>query len=141
MQAASEESLRIASVGSDDLYMDKDDRAKQIPEIQTRLDPRSLDPQCAGIVSGLKHLRSGETLKVPRFNKGLDKRDGYVSVEGPLDIIFYEGWRVGVPPGELHGYSFDYTEFNKAIDYLTYLSADPNSVKDWKIGSSKYEHE
>jgi hypothetical protein len=69
-----------------------------------------------------------------------------VPVKGPLDILFYEGWRVGVRPGEFKTptgevISFDYSEFNEPIDFLMYLDAEPEDVWEWKLRSSQQDHE
>eukprot|EP00929_Paragymnodinium_shiwhaense_P024759 TRINITY_DN15139_c0_g1_i5.p1 TRINITY_DN15139_c0_g1~~TRINITY_DN15139_c0_g1_i5.p1 ORF type:complete len:698 (+),score=100.37 TRINITY_DN15139_c0_g1_i5:169-2262(+) len=115
--------------------------------IGTRLDPRSLDGDFFGVVADLKVLKAGDSpVKVPRFDKGHDERDGFVSIEGPLDILFYEGWRVGVQPGNFELPSgevvqFDYEQLNKPIDFLMYLDADPEDVWTWKLRSSQQDHD
>ena len=36
-------------------------------------------------------------------------------VSGPFDIVLFEGWRVGVQRGSLHGSAFDYRRASAAI--------------------------
>jgi pantothenate kinase len=132
--------LRAVSLSSDDLYMGR--TAREAVGVSTRLDPRSLDPALFDLVSKLKYATQDDMVELPMFNKGKDDREpNGVRVCGPFDIVFYEGWRVGVQPGELHGSTFDYSALNKPIDFLLYLDADPEDVWTWKLQSSRRDHE
>jgi len=143
MEVVAGKELNVAQVGSDDLYMGKSQR--EAAGYVTRLDPRTLDVDFFHVIADLKELKDGK-VKVPRFDKGMDERDGFNEIEGPLDILFYEGWRVGVrksdftlPNGDL--VKFDYERLNAPIDYLMYLDADPEDVWHWKLNSSQQDHE
>ena len=62
-----------------------------------------------------------------------------------MDILFYEGWRVGVEKGDFklpngEVVQFDYSRLNEPIDYLMYLDADPEDVWKWKLQSSQQDH-
>lgn len=153
MEIVAGKELRVAQVGSDDLYMGKEQRKefnkKHRKElcIETRLDPRSLDEEFFNVIADLKRFKSGDApVKVPRFDKGADERDTLVCIEGPLDIIFYEGWRVGVQKGDFklangEVVEFDYKRLNGPIDYLMYLDAEPEDVWKWKLKSTQQDHD
>ena len=91
--------------------------------IATRLDPRSLDRAHYGVVEALASARAGETVRIPIFSKAEDDATSFAEVEGPFDVVIYEGWRVGVRPGEFYGPggeggAFEYEELNRPINYL-----------------------
>lgn len=132
---------RIVQIGSDDLYMGASKR--EAHTISTRLDPRSLDPEFDGLIAQLKHASASDgPIMLPRFNKGTDDREARgIPVQGPFDIVLFEGWRVGVPSGELHGSNFDYTNLNAPIDFMIYVDAEPEHVWHWKLQSSRRDYE
>lgn len=109
--------LRVVNCSSDDLYMGKTKR--EAHGLATRLDPRSLDRDHYGIVERLKNLQEGEKATIPIFSKGKDDQcEEGIEVEGPFDLVIYEGWRVGVKAGTFRGEPFDYDELNAPINYL-----------------------
>ena len=118
---SAERALRVVNVSSDDLYMGRAKRAAS--GIATRLDPRSLDRAHYGVVEALASARAGETVRIPIFSKAEDDATSFAEVEGPFDVVIYEGWRVGVRPGEFYGPggeggAFEYEELNRPINYL-----------------------
>merc|ERR1711966_464878 len=64
---------------------------------------------------------------------GTDDREPehkWAEVVGAVDIVMYEGWKVGVE-------HWRYARFNAAIDCLMYLDADIETVREWKKESSQ----
>ncbi len=130
------DSLRVVHVSSDDLYMTKADRDAR--GIASRLKVESIDESLADTVLWpLKRAAEGSEVTIPRFNKGEDDRepeDMWTQVEGRVDIILYEGWRVGID----HPL---YAKFNSAIDCLICLEANVEAIRKWKLESSKRDAE
>ena len=129
------------------MHMSKEVRKKH--GLTSRADPRALDPEFHGLLRQLRTAgRGGAPAEVilPRFNKGLDDREPEgARVEGPFDIVLYEGLRVGVPPGEVEipgvgNVQFDYSELNKEIDCLVYVDAGLEGALKGKLASSKLDH-
>eukprot|EP00747_Dinoflagellata_sp_TGD_P043552 gnl/TRDRNA2_/TRDRNA2_142758_c0_seq3.p1 gnl/TRDRNA2_/TRDRNA2_142758_c0~~gnl/TRDRNA2_/TRDRNA2_142758_c0_seq3.p1 ORF type:complete len:404 (+),score=87.45 gnl/TRDRNA2_/TRDRNA2_142758_c0_seq3:47-1258(+) len=140
LSLGSDHPLRIVQISSDDLYMGK--AARKAAGVETRFDPRSLDPSLFHLVGKLKRLKDDEVMEIPRFNKGLDDRElKGTEVKGPFDIVLFEGWRVGVRPGELYGGQFDYSEMNKELDLLLYIDAKAEYLWNWKVASAQRDHE
>eukprot|EP00747_Dinoflagellata_sp_TGD_P043551 gnl/TRDRNA2_/TRDRNA2_142758_c0_seq2.p1 gnl/TRDRNA2_/TRDRNA2_142758_c0~~gnl/TRDRNA2_/TRDRNA2_142758_c0_seq2.p1 ORF type:complete len:471 (+),score=77.09 gnl/TRDRNA2_/TRDRNA2_142758_c0_seq2:47-1459(+) len=140
LSLGSDHPLRIVQISSDDLYMGK--AGRKAAGVETRFDPRSLDPSLFHIVGKLKRASENDVVEIPRFNKGLDDREPKGSeVQGPFDIVLFEGWRVGVRPGELYGGAFDYSEMNKELDFLLYIDAKAEYLWNWKLASAKRDHE
>jgi pantothenate kinase len=140
MSASSDRPLNVAQISSDDLYMGHHERLAR--HISTRLDPASLDPELFDLVDRLKHSTADTPpIELPRFNKGKDDREAVGTVVyGAFDLVLYEGWRVGVQPGQLNGCKFDYTALNDPIDFLLYIDAEPKHVFEWKLESTKRDH-
>lgn len=130
------DSLRIVNVSSDDLYMTKKDRDER--GIPSRLKVESIDTSLAAtVLLPLKQSNDGSRVKIPRFNKGLDDREPeelWTVVEGRVDIILYEGWRVGIDHEA-------YAPFNDVIDCLICLEADIEVIRAWKLQSSRRDAE
>ena len=63
-----------------------------------------------------------------------EPEDMWTQVEGRVDIILYEGWRVGID----HPL---YAKFNSAIDCLICLEANVEAIRKWKLESSKRDAE
>ncbi|CAE8621325.1 unnamed protein product [Polarella glacialis] len=140
LSASSDRPLKVAQISSDDLYLGLE--ARQARHISSRLDPASLDPTLFDLVARLKHSTADSPpIELPRFNKGKDDREATGTVvSGAFDLVLYEGWRVGVQPGQLNGSAFDYTALNDPIDFLLYIDADPTHVFEWKLESTMRDH-
>jgi D-glycerate 3-kinase len=95
--------LRTAVLALDDLYLPRAERARLAAEVHplfiTRGVPGTHDVALgASILASLP--RPGPTL-IPRFDKGLDDRApprDARRLEGPFDVILFEGWCVGARP-------------------------------------------
>jgi D-glycerate 3-kinase len=98
-----ERGRRAVVLSLDDLYLGRAARrtlAAQVhPLLATRGPPGTHDPAlAAAVIAGL--ARPGGTI-LPRFDKASDDRvpmDRWPRVEGPVDIIIFEGWCVGAQP-------------------------------------------
>jgi len=139
--------LHICQLGSDDMHMSKEVRKQRA--LTSRADPRALDPEFHGLLRQLRTAGRGSApaeVTLPRFNKGLDDREPQgACVEGPFDIVLYEGYRVGVPPGDVDipgfgNVQFDYSELNKEIDCLVYVDAGVEGALKGKLASCKLDH-
>jgi D-glycerate 3-kinase len=95
--------LRAEVLALDDFYLTRAEReglAQEIhPLLLTRGPPGTHDPQLA--TTTIQALARPAATPVPRFDKGVDDRlpsAEWPIVEGPADIIFFEGWCVGARP-------------------------------------------
>jgi D-glycerate 3-kinase len=95
--------LRAAVLSLDDLYLPKAERLRLAREVHPLLATRGV-PGTHDVALGVEVLASlgaaRETL-VPRFDKASDDRlprAEWARVEGPADVIVFEGWCVGARP-------------------------------------------
>ena len=95
--------LRTAILALDDLYLTRAERLRLAAEVHPLFATRGV-PGTHDVALGLAVLASlsasRETL-VPSFDKGADDRrppDAWTRVEGPVDVILFEGWCVGARP-------------------------------------------
>ena len=135
-EAEGVDSLRVVHVSSDDLYMTKAQRAAA--GVESRLKVESIDASLAdSVLWALKRSTDASRVLIPRFNKGLDEREPealWSVAEGRVDIVLYEGWRVGID----HPL---YRRFNEAVDCLVCLEADIEAIRTWKLESSRRDAE
>ena len=98
--------LNAAVLSLDDFYLPRAARlelaAKIHPLFATRGVPGTHEV-ALGIATlhALRALRPGERLAVPSYAKADDDRlpkSRWPVIEGPVDLILFEGWCVGVPP-------------------------------------------
>lgn len=95
-----------AVLSIDDFYLTLAERralSKEIhPLLATRGVPGTHDIELAlSTISALKTLKSGESHDITRFNKAIDDRESpanFDSIAGPVDVIIFEGWCVGLNP-------------------------------------------
>jgi len=92
--------LRVATLSLDDLYLRRADRqhmaATVHPLFATRGVPGTHDVQLGLAV--LDALGREGKIRLPRFDKSVDDRfpeSAWDEVEGPVDLILFEGWCVG----------------------------------------------
>ena len=95
--------MRVAIVALDDLCLPRADRlrlaANVHPLFATRGPPGTHDPALGAEI--LRALRAGSGALLPRFDKGSDDRlprAAWTGLEGPFDLILFEGWCVGARP-------------------------------------------
>lgn len=97
--------LKSIVVSLDDLYSTRKDRLQYAqhthPLFATRGVPGTHDINMALMLfERLRNLKEGEVMKLPVFDKSLDDRKPvhlWTEVQGPVDVIFLEGWCVGAP--------------------------------------------
>jgi D-glycerate 3-kinase len=103
---AEQHGLRTAILSLDDLYLTRSERQQLARHVHPLLATRGV-PGTHDVVLGAQLLRklralcSGESLRLPYFVKAADERaapEDWPVVEGPIDVILFEGWCVGVPP-------------------------------------------
>lgn len=98
--------LRTAGFSLDDLYLTRRYRTllgkNQHPLLATRGVPGTHDVAMGlELLNRLSTLSQGESTYVPMFDKSVDDRaplERWPTVSGPIDVVIFEGWCVGVPP-------------------------------------------
>jgi D-glycerate 3-kinase len=98
--------LRAATLSIDDFYLSKNARrllAQKIhPLLATRGVPGTHDVDLGiSTLLQLKHAGKNDTVTLPRFDKATDDVLAtalWPTVNGPFDIILFEGWCVGTQP-------------------------------------------
>jgi D-glycerate 3-kinase len=95
--------LRVATLSLDDLYLPRAGREALARDVHPLLRTRGV-PGTHDVALGLAVLdglaEAGATT-VPRFDKAADDRapvETWPVVEGPLDIVLFEGWCLGARP-------------------------------------------
>lgn len=93
--------LRVAVLSLDDLYLTKEERQDLARDVHPLLATRGV-PGTHDVGLGLAVLDGlgtpGRTL-LPRFDKAVDSRAAEGAwVEGPVDVVLFEGWCVGAVP-------------------------------------------
>ena len=95
-----------AIISLDDLYLPRADRqalARSVHSLlQTRGVPGTHDTQLGmQLLYKLSHLKAGQTLSLPRFDKARDEpmtEDKWEAFTGPANIVIFEGWCMGSSP-------------------------------------------
>lgn len=95
--------IRTAMLSLDDLYLSHDRRAALACEVHPLFAVRGA-PGTHDVAQGLvllEAVKAGRGVTLPRFDKATDdpapKADWPV-IEGPLDVLIFEGWCVGARP-------------------------------------------
>lgn len=96
-----EHNQRSATLSIDDLYLTKAERGRLAREVHpllaTRGVPGTHDPALG--LALIEDFRAGRDLELPRFDKALDDRcPAAEPVEGPLQVLLFEGWCLGAVP-------------------------------------------
>jgi len=95
--------LRVAILALDNLYLTKAERRKLAADVHPLLATRGV-PGTHDVALGLEVLQSlitARETRVPSFDKGSDDRRpsaDWPVVEGPVDVVIFEGWCVGARP-------------------------------------------
>lgn len=98
--------LRVAVLSLDDLYLPQAERlalARSVhPLLATRGVPGTHDvPLGTRLLDELPAASDGHVVCIPKFLKLRDDRapeDQWRRVRGPVDLVLFEGWCIGVPP-------------------------------------------
>jgi D-glycerate 3-kinase len=97
--------VRAAVLSIDDLYLKREEREALATAVHPLLITRG-PPGTHDVALGLdvldRLLKPGE-VALPRFDKALDTRkpfDQWDVVQGPVDVVIFEGWCVGAQPEE-----------------------------------------
>ncbi|MBL8680688.1 MAG: hypothetical protein JNK05_16030 [Myxococcales bacterium] len=107
-----ERSLRAATVSIDDFYLRRDEQlalSAAHPDnryLEVRGYPGTHDVALGvRVLDALVHAREGERVRVPSYDKGAFGGAGdrapesqWSSVEGPLDVLLFEGWMLAFEP-------------------------------------------
>ena len=93
--------LHAVALSLDDLYLDRDDRARLAREVHPLLATRG-PPGTHDVALGLEvlgALRERRTVALPRFDKGHDRRVAHAAwpAVGGCDLVVFEGWCLGTP--------------------------------------------
>lgn len=94
--------LRIGLLSLDDCYLGRDERRRLARDIHPLLITRGV-PGTHDVMLGrrlLKAMRAPGTrrLLLPVFDKAADDRAAHwLDIEGPFDMVLFEGWCVGLP--------------------------------------------
>ncbi len=90
--------LRVATLSLDDLYLDKAARAELARDVHPLLATRGV-PLTHDVALGcaiLDSVKAGQRVQLPRFDKASDEPLAKGEwVDGPLDLLIFEGWCVG----------------------------------------------
>jgi D-glycerate 3-kinase len=95
--------LRVAVLSLDDLYLTRPDRLALAAQVHPLLATRGA-PGTHEVALGLDLLDAlvaGRDARLPRFDKAADTRldpSCWEAVEGPVDVVLFEGWCVGAVP-------------------------------------------
>ncbi|MEM9173967.1 MAG: kinase [Myxococcota bacterium] len=99
--ACAEVGVRAVGIGLDDFYRTRAERhamaGEAHPLFATRGVPGTHD--VVALAAALDALLEPGAVELPRFDKGLDDRAGADRVDGPFDLVLFEGWCVGAPAG------------------------------------------
>jgi D-glycerate 3-kinase len=96
-----EHNQRAATLSIDDLYLTRAERQRLAREVHPLLATRGV-PGTHDTALGLaliEDFRAGRDLDLPRFDKSVDDRAPEPErVEGPLQVLLFEGWCLGAAP-------------------------------------------
>ncbi|MEM1432444.1 MAG: hypothetical protein AAGG11_00135 [Pseudomonadota bacterium] len=94
--------LHAATLSLDDVYHTRAARAALAERIHPLLATRGVPgTHDLGLLWALFESLTADRIKLPLFDKGLDDRapvDDWPTCTGPLDVLVFEGWCLGVQP-------------------------------------------
>jgi len=96
-----EHGLRAVTLSLDDLYLTRAERQEIAGDhhslFATRGVPGTHDVELG--MALLDHLLAGKPADLPQFDKAADDRSReMLRIEGPVDVVLFEGWCVGAAP-------------------------------------------
>lgn len=123
-ELATRRDLSAAILSIDDLYLSKLARLALSdtvhPLLKTRGVPGTHDVELGlQTLDALVHLKQGESIALPRFDKGVDDvcpRSQWPLIEGPVDVVLFEGWCVGSLPAPAGESSAALNELEASMD-------------------------
>ena len=93
--------LRAITLALDDLYLGRDARAELAAQVHPLFATRGV-PGTHAVGEGLDIIEAvlaGRSFTMPRFVKAEDDRRATGDlIEGPVDVVLFEGWCVGAKP-------------------------------------------
>lgn len=95
--------LKVGTLSLDDLYLGRTVRAglaEQVHPLFATRGPPGTHDTAIGIAT-LDAVKAGRTVMLPRFDKRADEplsSREWPSLEGPCDLLLFEGWCVGARP-------------------------------------------
>ncbi len=120
-QRLEDQGRRVCVLSIDDLYLPREVRAQLAetvhPMFQTRGVPGTHDIALGEQV--LDDLKAGKITRLPRFDKAMDQplpQSDWPLVEGPVDIVLFEGWCVGAVAQADHELSDPVNDLEQARD-------------------------
>jgi len=98
--------LNAVVLSLDDFYLPRVVRQTLAADVHPLLATRGVPGthEVALGIATLRRLRNGEQVAVPRFSKADDDQlppQQWPVIEGPVDLVLFEGWCVGIPPQSL----------------------------------------
>lgn len=113
--------VNVAVLALDDFYLTLAERlrlAREVhPLLKTRGPPGTHDPRLAA--STIAALAGPGPTPAPRFDKGADdrmQRSAWPLIEGPVDLVLFEGWCVGARPQPPSALAAPVNELERAED-------------------------
>jgi len=113
--------LKAIALSLDDFYLSREARGwlagKVHPLMAVRGPPGTHDVALACVI--LDHLAQPGSTPLPRFDKATDERfpkADWPSVEGPIDVVIFEGWCVGARPQPASDLALPVNELERVDD-------------------------
>lgn len=141
VKASPDQGFRSATLSIDDFYLTRSEqvalaaRNPNDPTLQQRGYPGTHDIKLgAEILTALKKMKSVGTVLCPQYDKSAHSGQGdrfpkgkWKNIQGPLDILLFEGWMLGYP-------ITSYQPWHNLLDGFLFL--DPKRtdyVLDWRV--------
>lgn len=111
----------VVVLSIDDVYLEPEARrelARRVhPLLETRGVPGTHDVALARqTLARLRSVGPGETVSVPRFDKATGRRGEPEEVSGPVHLVLFEGWCVGLPPVPAERLAVPFNELERECD-------------------------
>ncbi len=116
--------LRVGILALDDIYLPSADRERlardEHPLWVTRGVPGTHDAVLgAMLIERLRGAGKGDPVRIPTFDKGIDDRlppERWEELEGPFDVVIFEGWCVGVGADDVADWATSINELEREED-------------------------
>jgi D-glycerate 3-kinase len=156
--------LRAASVSIDDFYLT---RSEQIALSDTHPGNRYLEvrgypgthdiPLATAVIDALVRAEKGRVVRVPTYDKGAFEGAGdrapeasWSELEGPLDVVLFEGWMLGFEPTQSSVLAGDrslaecnellrgYAPWRSRVDHWLLMEGrEVEYVLEWRVDSER----